>query len=195
MPQGRRSTPVLPELFAARQVYVRSGQTSRYVALSRALQIWVAIGLGMIVLWLGVASYAAIAKHLQTVAQARELARLESITKTLRATVEEAPKSPESNRQAEAVPDLLAELADAKAARDRAHVMAQAAAGEAGELRHELTLAQDQIRDLKCDLAQAEAERRAVTALGTGKSAGTAEGAEVTLARQVVFADPACAER
>jgi hypothetical protein len=199
MPQGRRSTPVLEELFAARQVYVRSGLTSRYVALSRSLQISVAIGLGVLVLWLGLASYAAIAKHLQTVAQGRELARLESITKTLRTTVEEAQSVPPADRQAEAVPDLVAELADANAARDRAHTLAKVSAGEATELRHELTLAHDQIRELKCDLARAEAERQAaadrLAKLESADGKRAPDGAGVTLARQPVVTDSGCPPR
>ena len=106
------------------------------------------------------ASYAAVAKHLEAIEQGRELARLESITKTLRTTVEESQSGPGAERQAEAVPDLVAELADAKAARDRAHTLAEVRAGEAAELRHELALAQDQIRELKCDLVEAKADRR-----------------------------------
>ncbi len=196
MPQGRRSTPVLQELFAARQVYVRSGLTSRYVALSRSLQVSVAVGLGVLALWLGLASYAAIAKHLETLAQGRELARLESITKTLRTTVEQAQSVPEAGRQAEAVPDLVAELADAKTARDRAHTLAQAAAGEATELRHELALARDEIRDLRCDLARVETDGRAVAdhraAFAGPAGRRAADGAEVTLAGQLALADPAC---
>jgi hypothetical protein len=196
MPQGRRSTPVLQELFADRQVYVRSGLTSRYVALSRSLQISVAVGLGVLTLWLGLASYAAISKHLQTLEQGRELARLESITKTLRTTVEEAQSVPEAGPKAEAVPDLVAELADAKTARDRAHTLAQATAGEASELRHELALARDEIRDLKCDLVKIEADRRAVanpsTAFDGPVGRRASDGAGVTLAGQLALADPAC---
>ncbi len=199
MPQGRRSTPVLQELFADRQVYVRSGLTSRYVMLSRSLQISVAIGLGLVVLWLGLASYAAIAKHLETLAQGRELARLESITKTLRTTVEDSRSTPAASPQAKVVPDLVAELSDARAARERAQTLADAAAGEADELRHELALAHDQIRELKCDLARAEAARRTVAdrvaKLDGGKRPPVPDGAEVTLAGQLVLADPACPPR
>jgi hypothetical protein len=197
MPQGR-STSVLEELFAARQVYVRSGLTSRYVVLSRPLQISVAVGFVVVVLWLGLASYAAIAKHLQTIAQGRELARLESVTKTLQATVQESRSLPPADRQADAVPDLVAELADANGARDRAHALAEASAGEATALRHELALAHDQIRELKCDLAKAEAERRvAADRLAKLESTGgrPLDGTGVTLARQVVVADSGCPPR
>jgi hypothetical protein len=195
MPRGRRSTPVLQELFAERQVYVRSGLTSRYVALSRPLQISVAVGLGVIVLWLGLATYTAVAKHLQTVAQGRELARLESVTKTLRTTVEESESAPPVDRQAEAVPDLMTELANANAARDRAHTLAEAAAGEATELRRELALAHDQIRELKCDLARADAEGRSGTDKVTkveDADGRKPDGAGLTLAGQVALPDPGC---
>jgi hypothetical protein len=161
MPQDRRSTPVLQELFADRQVYVRSGLTSRYVALSRSLQISVAVAAGVVVLWLAAASYAAIAKHLETVEQGRELARLESVAKTLRTTVEESRTGQDTEPKAAAVPDLVAELADAKAARERALTLADARAGEAEELRHELALAHDQIRELTTEATQAEAAQGA----------------------------------
>jgi hypothetical protein len=195
MPQGRRSTPVLQELFADRQVYVRSGLTSRYVALSRSLQISVTVALGVLMLWLGLASYAALAQHLQTLEQGRELARLESITKTLRTAVEEAQSAPAAARQAEAVPDLVAELADAQAARERAHTLAKASAGEAIELRHELALAQEQIRELKCDLVKAKTDRQAVADRIAKVEPGNdppPDDAGVTLAGQLVLADPAC---
>ncbi len=163
--------------------------------LSRSLQISVALGLGVLVLWLGLASYATVAKHLQIREQSRELARLESITKTLRTTIEDSRSVPEANRQAEAGPDLVAELADAKAARDRAHTLAEASAGEAAELGRELALAKEQIRELKCDLVEARAERpgadQTASFGGTGGPPAAA-GAEVTLAGQVALADPAC---
>ena len=188
MPQDRRSTPVLQELFADRQVYVRSGPTSRYVALSRSLQISVAVAIGVMVLWLVLASYAAVAKHLETVEQGRELARLESITKTLRTTVEESRSVQEADPKAGAVPDLVAELADAQAARERALTLADARAGEAEELRHELALAHDQIRELTTNLTQAEAGR------GAGISAAAAPaGPDPKLALSAPsLPDPGC---
>ena len=198
MAQGR-STSVLQELFAARQVYVRSGPISHYVVLPRSLQIAVAIGLGVVLLWLALASYAAIAKHLETLAQARELARLESVTRTLRTTVEEARGSSAAARRTVAVAEVAAELSDARAARERARTLAEAAAGEAGELRQELALAHDQIRELKCDLARAEAARRAITGriaeLERGASPGQQEVAGVALAGQLMLADPGCPPR
>ena len=117
--------------------------------------------LGVVVLWLALASYAAVAKHIETVEQGRELARLESVAKTLRTTVEESRTVEEAAPKAAAVPDLVAELADAKAARERALTLADARAGEAEELRHELALAHDQIRELTTEATQAQAVRGA----------------------------------
>lgn len=195
MPKRRRSTSVLQQLFADRQVYVRSGLASRYVALSRSAQIAAVAGFGLVVLWLGLASYAAVSKHLQTLEQGRELVRLESIARSLRTTVEQSQEAPAADPQAETVPDLVTELADAKAARERARALAKVAAGEAGELRNELELAQDQIRELKCALVQAEGARQAAAARvarleSTGP--GAPDGVGLTLAGQLVLADPAC---
>ncbi len=194
MPQDRRSTPVLQELFADRQVYVRSGLTSRYVALSRSLQISVAVAVGVTVLWLVLASYAAVAKHIETVEQGRELARLESITKTLRTTVEESRNVQEEGPKATAVPDLVAEMADAKAARERALTLADARAGEAEELRHELALAHDQIRELTTELTQAEAAGGGEFQVAGAPAAPTGPDPKLALPGPS-FPDPGCPAR
>ena len=44
-----RRSSAFEDLFAERQVYLRSGLTSRYVVVSRPLQIAVTIGVGLIV--------------------------------------------------------------------------------------------------------------------------------------------------
>jgi hypothetical protein len=144
------------QLFAPRQVYLRGGPLSQYVTLSRSLQIAVAAGMAMIVLWLGLASYAAVAKHLETVEQSRELARLESIAKTLRTSVEEAQEDESSNGDAEANADLVTEVAELKGSRERALMLADAAAGEADALRREVALANERIRDLELALVKTE---------------------------------------
>lgn len=146
------------ELFAPRQVYLRAGQVSQYVALSRSLQIAVAAGMAAIALWLGVASYAAIAKHLETVEQGRELARLESVAKTLRASVEEAQENQSSNGDAGADADLVTEVAELKGGRERALMLADAAAGEADALRREVALANERVRELELALVKSELE-------------------------------------
>ena len=160
MPQDRRwerRRPMRPGLFAARQVYVRSGASSRYVDLSRSLQICVAVAMGVAVLWLGLASYAAVAKHLETLEQRRELARLESIAKTLRTTVEDVGDPQSDTPDDAATNDLEAELAAAKAGRERALTLADARAAEAADLRRELALANERISELTAALAQAKA--------------------------------------
>ncbi|MGH6944933.1 MAG: hypothetical protein ACREH6_12025, partial [Geminicoccaceae bacterium] len=55
-PAARRAS--LKDLFAARQLYLRSGQGSQYVVLSRRIQIGAALGLCAVLVWLGAASYA-----------------------------------------------------------------------------------------------------------------------------------------
>ena len=58
----RRRSPW--DLFAERQVHMRSGNESRYVVLSRPLQIGVAVALLAILGLFATASYNAIGKHL-----------------------------------------------------------------------------------------------------------------------------------
>jgi hypothetical protein len=144
-------TPAIRDLFAERQVYVRAGMTSRYVTISRALQIWATLGVAVLVAWLGLASYTAVAKHLEAVAQGREVARLEAVTKALQAKIE-ATEADRSAPAAAPTSDLAVKLAEAKEGRERALTLAKASAAESAELRRELALAEDQRRELKSDL-------------------------------------------
>jgi hypothetical protein len=155
IPRRDRPSPG-QELFAPRQVYVRSGGVSQYVTLSRPLQIAVAAGMALIVLWLGLASYAAVAKHWETLVQQRELTRLESVSKTLRTSFEALRASfarAQDERAADddgaASGDLAAQLGALQASRDRALKLADAAAGEADALRREVALAYERIRELE----------------------------------------------
>ena len=66
----------LRDLFAERRVHVRSGVESRYVVLSPALQIGVALGGVALVALLGLASYKAISGQLELVTQQRSLTEL-----------------------------------------------------------------------------------------------------------------------
>jgi len=145
-------------LFAPRQVYVRNGPVSQYVTLSRSLQASAAAGMGALLLWLGVATYVALDKHLETLAQARELARLESITKALQTSFEQErePDHAEPDAAGVADSDLISEVAELKASRERAMMLADAAAGEADELRREVALAYERIRELELDLVKTE---------------------------------------
>src|SRR4051794_1871891 len=108
--EAARRKGTFEDLFAERQVYLRSGLTSRYVVLSRPLQIGVAIGMGLVIAWLAVASYSSIAKHFEVASQTRELARLEGVNKSLRAAAETAPATEELRGQAARVPELTASL-------------------------------------------------------------------------------------
>jgi hypothetical protein len=162
-------------LFAPRQVYLRAGPTSHYVALSRSLQVTVAAGMAAIALWLGVASYAAIARHLETVEQGRELARLESVAKSLRASVEEARGAEITNDDPAADADLVTEVAELRDSRERALMLADAAAGEADALRREVALAYERVRELELALVRTELEEASSPASLVGSRASAAE--------------------
>jgi hypothetical protein len=160
------------KLFAPRQVYLRSGTVSQYVALSRSLQIAVVAGMAGVALWLGLASYAAIAKHLETVEQSRELARLESVAKTLRTSVEEAQGAQGTNRDAGPDADLVTEMAELQDSRERALMLADAAAGEADTLRREVALAYERVRELELALVRRELdETMSASLIGSRASA------------------------
>jgi chromosome segregation ATPase len=143
-----RRRGIFGDLFAERQVYLRSGLTSRYVVLSRPLQVGVTIAMGLIIAWLAYASYSAVAKHFELAGQSRELARLEGVNKSLRVAAEASQSTEDLRGQAARVPELSSALSAAQAARDRAQSLTQAATAEADELRRELALAQDRIHEL-----------------------------------------------
>jgi DNA repair exonuclease SbcCD ATPase subunit len=143
-----RPSGMFEDLFAERQVYLRSGLTSRYVVLSRPLQIGVTIAMGLVIAWLAYASYSAVAKHFELVGQSRELARLEGVNKSLQAAAEASQSTEELRSQAARVPELSSALSAAKAARERAESLTKAATAEADDLRRELALAQDRIKEL-----------------------------------------------
>jgi hypothetical protein len=168
------------ELFAPRQVYLRDGPVSQYVALSRSLQIAVATGMAAIALWLGLASYATVAKHLETVEQGRELARLESVAKTLRASVEEAKGNQPSKGDRGPDANLVTEMAELESGRERALMLADAAAGEADALRREVALAYERVRELELALVKSELDQAAPTNFVNGRS-DTAQWAGGTL--------------
>jgi chromosome segregation ATPase len=83
--EAPRRSSAFEDLFAERQVYLRSGLTSRYVVLSRPLQIAVTIGIGLIVAGLSFASYSSVVNHLEAAALRRELALAEARIGELRA--------------------------------------------------------------------------------------------------------------
>ena len=73
-----RRSSAFEDLFAERQVYLRSGLTSRYVVVSRPLQIAVTIGIGLIVAGLAFAAYSSVVNHLAAAELRRELALAEA---------------------------------------------------------------------------------------------------------------------
>jgi hypothetical protein len=182
--------PVAAGLFAARQVYGRRGASSRSVDLSRSLQISIAGAMGVGLLWLGLASYAAIARHLETI----ELVRLEGIARTLHSTVEDVRDPQSGEHDAEETAKLLAELTAARAGRGRALTLADAAAAEAAELRREVALANERIGELADALAEAKGDRRSILDRIASLAARGSDGAVVPSAKAngIAPAQPAC---
>ena len=144
---GRWAT--LRNLFARRQVYVRDPVGSRYVTISGALQVAVTVTVVLLVAGLGVASVGAVATRVESIAQERELARLANVNKGLRAAVDAIGGLEALETAAAQLPKLNDQLRGAEAARTRALQLAEAATAEAAELRRELFLARDQVRDLE----------------------------------------------
>jgi DNA repair exonuclease SbcCD ATPase subunit len=166
-----RSSSALHDLFAERQVYLRSGPNSHYVVLSRPLQIGVTIGLILIVAWLALASYSSVAKRF-------EAARLEDVNQSLRAAAEAAQPTEEMRAAAKRVPQLTAALAAAEAERDRAKSSADAAAAAADALRQKLALAEDRVRELTAGPGHAGGGQVSTSGAASGQ-ADTAPAAEV----------------
>jgi hypothetical protein len=125
------------DLFAERHVHLRSGGESRYVVLSRPLQIGVSAAALTILALLGVASYSAIAKHLALTAQERVL----SEERALRAAQEQeaAQEATRLRLQSEAAERetlrLSAALDQAQAEREAAITASTEAGSKAAELQ------------------------------------------------------------
>jgi hypothetical protein len=166
MGSARRS--VLGELFAERQVYLRSRLGCHYVVLSRSLLIGVTLAMVLIVASIASISVGAVTTHLEGRAQKRELARLEGINQSLRAAIDAAGGQDALRRATDQLPTLSAELASVKKARARALELADAANAEVAELRRELSLAEDQIQDLEQALARIKAEQDEQPVVGMG---------------------------
>ncbi len=135
--------------FAPRQVYLRAGQDSSYVELSTMLQVGVAIGFGVIALWLLGTSYS-------TVSGMLKVDRSTSLVEKLEAT---EAKLVEVSEQAGQVPVLEAALAEAKSA--------TAKAGQTDEtvsLSAELKQTQVQLEDVRRQLSETKAEEATLQA-------------------------------
>lgn len=183
-----RRPSLFQRLFAERQVYLRSGQDSRYVVLSRPFQIGVTLAILVVIGGLAFASYSAVANHLEAMERSRELARLEGVNKSLRAAAETPPANEEMRAAAEQVPKLEAALAEAQAARARAEELAEASAAEADELRRELQLAEERVQRVTESLAEAQDERdglaeQLAAQQGVAEGEGDGAGEEATALR------------
>jgi chromosome segregation ATPase len=129
----------LQSLFAERHVYMRSGFDGRYVAVSRPLQISVAVGAAIVAAWLALASYGAIVNSIEVTAQRAVLTQLQS-----------------------AAPAAAAALAEARTGRERAERLAEASSAEASELQKALRMTDVRIRDASEQVQRLEAEREAL---------------------------------
>jgi predicted RNase H-like nuclease (RuvC/YqgF family) len=148
-----RRSGMFEQLFAERQVYLRSGLRSHYVVLSRPLQIGVAVAIVLLVAWSAWASYSAIARHVELAAKSRELARLEAVNTSLRRAAETA----EAN--AAGLRDELASLRAQAPAGDGAQTIAdikQPRSEDVVQLKATLASARARIAELTADLDAAK---------------------------------------
>lgn len=159
----------LQNLFAERQVHIRNGSESHYVALSRPLQIGVAAGCLAALVLLVLATYNAVAKHLALTKQDQEVAALTASLAEMR--------QPEGGLEgAREIERLSAALADAQAEQDATATAAAAAQAKIAELEEALASASAQSRELTTALEEARAATRAETAAQeTGVQAMVAE--------------------
>jgi DNA repair exonuclease SbcCD ATPase subunit len=152
---AHRPSP-LETLFAERHVYIRSGFDGHYVALSRPLQISVALGVVAAVAWLALASYGAIANYVEMRTQRETLTRLQN-----------------------AGPAAAAALAEAQTARERAERLAEASRAEASELQGALRLTHARIRQAGEQVQRLEAEREALLEQFAAETGGQAPSGAV----------------
>ena len=169
---GRRSPW---DLFAERQVHMRTGDESRYVVLSRPLQIGVAAGFLAILAVLGVASYNAIASHLERVAQQRALVEQEasSAAQADRAARELASLRQQSEAAEREIERLTAALDQAQAERMEAITASSEAGATAAELEGALVATTQERRRLAAELEAMRAS--GASRSGPGSAPGSAD--------------------
>jgi len=163
--KGSRRSP-LRELFAERRIHVRSADQSRYVVLSPALQIGVALGGLAIAILLGLTTYNALSGRLALNDQQRALAELSAQVQDAEDARDRSAALQRRNEEAEQeIARLSAALADAQDDRDAADSMT-ALQDELGQIRtqnEELTAALEQARTARA--AEAEARSREIEVL------------------------------
>ncbi len=131
-----------PSWFAPRQVYLRAGRDSAYVELSTMFQVCVALGFGLVALWLIGASYGAVNNLLSKDVSTSLISQLEATEAKLVTSSEEASK----------VPALEAALVDARATLAEAQQVDETAA-----LSAELQQTREQLENLRQQLSEAKA--------------------------------------
>jgi TolA-binding protein len=153
----RRRSPW--DLFAERQVHMRSGNESRYVVLSRPLQIGVAVALLAILGLLATASYNAIAKHLELAAQERALAEQQAASAALadRSASELTTLRQQHEAARREIEQLSAALDQAQAERMAAVSASSEAGATAAELQGALAATTQERQRLAAELADARA--------------------------------------
>ncbi len=148
--------------FAPRQIYLRTGQDSIYVELSTMVQVGVAIGFGVLALWLLGTSYGIVNSLLSVDESASLAAKLEAAE----------AKLVEVSEQAGQIPELEAALAEAKSVAAKA-----AQTDETVSLSAELKQTQVQLEDVRQQLSAAKAEEATLQAkLDAQRAAGDAPG-------------------
>jgi hypothetical protein len=156
---GRRSPW---DLFAERQVHMRSGQESRYVVLSRSLQMGVTLGVLAILALLAIASYQAIAKHMALVAKERTLAEVAARAAQAEQAGRELAPLRQQNEDAEReIERLRAALDQAQAERTAALAARSEAGAKAAELEAALATTLQARRKLVTDVEPAPASGEA----------------------------------
>jgi chromosome segregation ATPase len=161
-----RRSSAFEDLFAERQVYLRSGLTSRYVVLSRPLQIAVTIGAGLVVAGLAFASYSSVVNHLEAAELRQELAlaemRLGELSAARRAdsvtagAVDADTTQPAESRSSaeQRIEELTRQLATSDAKADRLQGDLEAALADAAALRQAAETAEADLADLRVETAR-----------------------------------------
>jgi hypothetical protein len=127
-----RASSLLRLLLAEHHVYVRSGQTSRYVVLRWPWRAGVILALVAVAGWIGLASFGWLAAHLETLDQRRELARLAEAHRRLEALVAGPAGEPAGVAP---VTSLVADLDGIKGGRAGGLMLTGPDAAQAADLR------------------------------------------------------------
>jgi chromosome segregation ATPase len=159
------------KLFAERQVHMRSGDESRYVVISRPLQIGVAAGFLAILALLATASYNAISKHLELAAQQQAVADevAASAAQAERSAGELATLQQRNAAAAREIEELNAALDRAQAERMEAITASSEAGARAAELEAAFAATTQESRRLAGELGGTRAPG------GPGSAPGSAD--------------------